>query len=213
LFEIVAAAAFAVQVPNSAFADFTPGGTLVDREVGVTVGNPEASASRKPDNSNVLFDKDYYFKFGVAAPWIEPDTTDFPKTVPFTRVQQRYDTLKKYGDRVKAGIKYLIDLETTVKKNEFAVIPDASSPEYALRPMGLLANGFLASENTGATNELFLAHWYVNEVWLRVGDFKKANDQKEAKQALEAAKKAVNSYLTLMNRVLTPKVGDKFEYV
>ncbi len=48
---------------------FTPGGTLVDREVGVTVGNDEASPSRKVNNENVLFSQDNYFKFGVAAPW------------------------------------------------------------------------------------------------------------------------------------------------
>ena len=36
-------------------AEFTPGGTLVDREVGITVGNADASLSRKVDNSNVIF--------------------------------------------------------------------------------------------------------------------------------------------------------------
>ena len=82
---------------------FTPGGTLVDRDVGVTVGNSEASTSRKVDNSNVLFSQDNYFKFGVAAPWIEADSTEFPKTMPFVLSQQRYDSLKKYGERVKAG--------------------------------------------------------------------------------------------------------------
>ena len=70
----------------------------MDYTVGVRVGNAEASPSRKPDNSNTLFDRDYYFKFGTAAPWIEPGNTDFPKTVPFVRSQQRYDALKQAVD-------------------------------------------------------------------------------------------------------------------
>ena len=54
--------------PNMAHADFAPGGTLLDRTVSVTYGNPDASPSRLRDNSNVLFDKDNYYKFGSAAP-------------------------------------------------------------------------------------------------------------------------------------------------
>lgn len=126
--------------PYNAWADFTPGGTLVDREVGVTVGNPQASASRKPDNTNVLFAQDYYFKFGTAAPWIEPDSTEFPKTMPFVRVQQRYDALKKYGPRIQGGLEKIASLSKMVP----ADIPDpASSDVYQLRPMGLLANNML----------------------------------------------------------------------
>ena len=67
--------------------DFAPGGTLLDRTVSVTYGNPDASPSRLRDNSNVLFDKDNYYKFGAAAPWIDPPgSTDFPKTMPFVVV-------------------------------------------------------------------------------------------------------------------------------
>lgn len=201
-------------------ASFTAGGTLVDREVGVQVGNPEASPSRKPDNSNVIFDKDHYFKFGVAAPWIEPGNTDFPKSMPFTPSQQRYDALKKYGSRVKSGIQYIQSLEDSLKRStsspdneSFAsVIPDpALTQEYMFRPMGLLANSFLASENTGATNELFLARWYVNEMYLQLLDARNASSKDQAMKSFKVAKKAVNSYLGLMNRVINAKVGDKFE--
>jgi len=193
---------------------FTPGGTLVDRDVGATVGNPEASLSRKFDNSNVLFGQDHYFKFGVAAPWIEPGSTEFPKTMPFTVSQQRYDTLKKYGDRVIAGVKTIDALGDVIKTGagEYrSRVADPSAPEYALRPMGLMANGFLASENTGTTNELLLARWYINEIYLAVGDIQGASSEQAALKSYVAAKKAVNSYLGMINRVITPKVGDKFE--
>ncbi len=201
--------------PNQAYAagTFTPGGSIVDRDVGVTVGNPEASLSRKVNNENVLFSQDNYFKFGAAAPWIEPDSVDFPKTMPFVLSQQRYDSLKKYGDRVKKGAQELSKLNETIKAGQYSSIPGCDDPIYALRPLGLLANGFLASENTGATNELFLARWYINEVYLRIGDIQAAGSQAEALVAHNAAKKAMNSYFSMLNRVITSKVGNKFEYI
>lgn len=192
---------------------FTPGGTLVDRDVGVTVGNAEASPSRKVDNSNVLFQQDNYFKFGVAAPWIEADSTEFPKTMPFVLSQQRYDSLKKYGDRVKAGAQAVSDLDTDIKAGNYASITNGDDPKYALRPLGLLANGFLASENTGTTNELLLARWYINEVYLRLEDMRRASSEGEAMAAQKAAKSALNSYFAMLNRVITSKVGNKFEYI
>lgn len=215
-----AAAATLAALPQTAAsaADFTPGGSLVtERTIGVTVGNADASVSRKYDNSNVLFEKDYYFKFGTAAPWIDPDSTDFPKTMPFTKSQQRYDALKKYGERVKSGFAAMKRLENS-QLLPADQIPDPAdkSDVYELRPMGLLANGFLASENTGTPNELFLARWYINEIYLIIGDMRfsaaAADDPVKRKTLYQSLKKAVNSYLTLLNRNMTAKVGDKFEY-
>ena len=192
-------------------ADFTPGGTLVDRQVGINVGNDEASRSRKVDNSNVLFAQDYYFKFGTAAPWLEPDSIEFPKTMPFTRIQQRYDALKKYQTRILGGLDRIKALDR-INPNEVA--DSTAADVYGLRPMGLLANNMLASENSGATNELFLARWYINEVYLLISDIRNADNSPEVARTLaSSARKATNSYLTMMNRVITPKVGDKFEYL
>lgn len=192
---------------------FTPGGTLVDRDVGVTVGNAEASLSRKVDNGNVLFSQDNYFKFGTAAPWIEADSTEFPKSMPFVLSQQRYDALKKYGDRVKSGTQAVNALEGDIKAGNYASVTNGDDPKYALRPLGLLANGFLASENTGTTNELLLARWYINEVYLRLSDISRASNEKDALVAHSAAKSAINSYFAMLNRVITSKVGNKFEYI
>ena len=196
--------------PPAFAADFTPGGTLVDRQVGITVGNSEASPSRKVDNANVLFFQDYYFKFGTAAPWLEPDSTDFPKTMPFTRIQQRYDALKKYQPRIREGMAKIQSLSSS----DDTTIPDPVTQDvYYLRPMGLLANNMLASENTGSTNELFLARWYINELYLLLKDAHDASTPEQAAASVAAAQKAANSYLTMMNRVITSKVGDKFEYI
>jgi hypothetical protein len=192
---------------------FAPGGTLVDYEVGVTVGNPLASSNRKADNSNVVFGQDYYFKFGTAPAFIEKGNTDFPKTMPFTPAQQRYDTMKKYRDRVQRGVDLVVGLEDTIKQGEYSSVPDGSAPEFSIRPMGLLANGLLASENTGTTNELFLARWYINEIFLDINDIRSAPSKEAAMNAHSAAKRALNSYLTLMNRVISSKVGEPFAYV
>lgn len=194
-----------------AMADFAPGGTLVDYTVGPTVGNPRASASRKVDNTNVLFAQDYYFKFGTAAPWIEPDSTDFPKTMPFTRSQQRYDALKKYGDRIQSGLDTIAGVKKVSPRSQ--IVDPASLDVYQLRPMGLLANNLLASENTGSTNELYLARWYINEIYLLLDDLKNAASDEEAKSLYKDLVDATNSYLTLMNRVIIPKVGEKFAYL
>ena len=209
-FMLTSSAGMAVLGPTPAFADFTPGGTLVDREVGVQVGNPQASASRKPDNTNVLFAQDHYFKFGVAAPWIEPDSTEFPKTVPFVRVQQRYDALKKYGPRIINGLFEIKELGN-IPRSE--VRDPTAADVYQLRPMGLLANNFLASENTGSTNEQFLARYYINEIYLLVNDLRNAATDEDAKAIAGAVRSATNSYLALMNRVVTDKVGDKLPYI
>lgn len=211
LITFTATTGLTTQGPTLAMADFTPGGTLVDRQVGVTVGNTQASTSRKADNSNVLFAQDYYFKFGTAAPWIEPDSTEFPKSMPFVRIQQRYDAMKKYGPRIQGGLNIITGLD----KVPAAQITDPTASDvYQLRPMGLLANNMLASENTGSTNELFLARWYINEIYLLVNDLRNASSNgQQAKQVYTALRGATNSYLTLMNRVITPKVGDKFPYL
>lgn len=191
-------------------SEFTPGGSIVDRPVGIQVGNNEASTSRATDNSNVLFGQDYYFKFGNAAQWIEPDATDFPKTMPFVLSQQRYDAKKKYSSRVMDGLQSIKALQ-----GKFGVddVPDASDPAYALRAMGLFANSFMASENTGLSNELLVARWYINEMYLNIGEMRSATSAADASKSYKAAIKAGNSYLSMLNRQINAKVGDKLSYL
>jgi hypothetical protein len=194
---------------------FAPGGTLVEYEVGVQVGNSLASKSRKADNSNVVFSQDYYYKFGTAAPWIDTGTgsMEFPKTMPFVPTQQRYEAMKKYRERVQRGVDLVVNLKNAIEDGSFRDVADGSAPEYSIRPMGLLANNLLASENTGTTNELLLSRWYINEIFLDINDVQSAASKEQALQSYEAALKALNSYLGLLNRVITPKVGDKWDLV
>ena len=186
---------------------------LMDREVSIFYGNKHASPSRRNDNSNVLFSQDNYFKFGAAAQWTETDSTDFPKKMPFVLSQQRYDGLKKYRSKVDIAKSSLLKLGSITSAED---VPLSDDPSYQLRAMGLLANSFLASENTGVSNELMLARWYVNEIYLRIGDYRRAlisGDDEDAKFSYQCMIKAMNSYLTLLNRSITSKVGDPFTYV
>lgn len=196
-------------------AEFAPGGTLItDKEIGILVNNPNASPIRKYDNSNVLFDKDYYYKFGTGIQYIEPPgNTSFPKTMPFTKSQQRYDSMKKYRERIVGSLQLLQSLPKTTTS-----IADPKNKEdvYQLRAMGLLANGLLASENNGLPNELFVARYYINEIYLRLIELSSitTDDKKEQQQQIYSAiEKATNSYLTLMNRAITAKVGEPFPYI
>ena len=201
--------------PPAATADFAPGGTLLDREVSITYGNPEASPSRSRDNSNVLFPQDNFYKFGAAARWIlPPGSTDYPVTVPFVPSQRRYDALKKYGPKVKQSVDAIVRIGSS--SSTINDIPERTDPTYQLRSLGLLADSFLASDNTGTTNELMLARWYINEMYLRIGDYREAlvrEDADEAKACYECLTKAMNSYLSLLNRSITSKVGEKFGYI
>lgn len=194
-------------------SEFAPGGTLLDREVSIFYGNSEASPSRKPDNSNVIFNQDNYYKFGAAAQWIEPGSTEFPKKMPFVLSQQRYDNLKKYGARITSSMEQIVTIGSASSLSD---VPEQIDPVYQIRAMGLLANNFFASENTGTTNELMLARWYINEMYLRIGDYRVAlekGDASGAKVAYGCLIKACNSYLTLLNRSITSKVGDPFSYL
>ena len=137
--------------------------------------------------------------------------------MPFSPSQQRYDALKKYGARANSSAGEIAKLGAALEGDVSASqIAGADDPSYGLRALGLLANSFLASENTGVSNELMLARWYINEMYLRIGDIRNAlekGDSSEAKTCYGYLKKAMNSYLTLMNRVITSKVGDKFGYL
>lgn len=121
--------------------------------------------------------------------------------------------MKKYRERVERGIDRIAALKDSIKSGEYGSILDGSAPEYYIRPMGLMANGFLASENTGSTNELLLSRWYINEIALDIDDIKNASSKEDAQFAYDAMVNAVNSYVNLLNRVITPKVGDKLSLI
>ena len=162
--------------------------------------NPDASLSRDPMNSNVLFSQDFYFKYGRSPPFLVDASSEIPDggAVPFTRVQQRYEAYGKYAARVLAGVEAFRALKGAVDNGSWATVA-SDDTKYNLRAMGLLANGLMASENNGPGNVLFLTRWYVNECALDIGDVAKAADKAQAAAAWERGRKAINSALIVLH--------------
>ena len=162
-----AAGAAVTLAPKDARADGVGPGMFVEAKN--IASNPDASRSRDPMNSNVLFSQDFYFKYGRSPPFLQDATSEIPDggAVPFTRVQQRYEAYGKYAARVLAGVEAFRALKGAVDNGSWATVA-SDDTKYNLRAMGLLANGLMASENNGPGNVLFLTRWYVNEcasVW------------------------------------------------
>ena len=124
-------------------------------------------------------------------------------------MQQRYEQYSKYATRVQAGIDAFAAVEGQIKAGDWAKV-DATSPAFALRTLGLLANGLMASENTSPANVVFLTRWYINEVYLDLGDVAKAKDKKDALASWARGKGALNSALIILNKEISPKVGAQF---
>ena len=86
-----------------------------------------------------------------------------------------------------------------------------------LRKMVLLASAMLTSPNyTGPPFELLIARFYVNEVSFALDEIEEAIENYDLKRALDAwafGRDSFNSYFTVINRAIVPKVGDKFIYI
>jgi len=175
----------------------------------IKANNKGASKSRRMDNSNVIFVQDHYYIFGTAPPFIPKGDTSFPEKMPFVSSTKRYEAMKKYRERVQRGIDLIDSIKGDIEKDNYNSILAADAPEYSTRPFGLLAYAFLASE-TGPTNELYLARWYINEFYLDVNEVKTATSKVDALAAYSNAIKALNSVLVMLNRSITSKVGDPF---
>ena len=203
------APAAALLAPRPALADMAPGFAIVD-SVNIA-SNPAASKSRDAMNGNVLFGQDFYFKYGRSAPFLQDASSPLPDNgaMPFTRMQQRYEQYSKYATRCQAGIDAFAAVEGQIKAGDWAKV-DATSPAFALRTLGLLANGLMASENTSPANVVFLTRWYINEVYLDLGDVAKAKDKKDALASWARGKGALNSALIILNKEISPKVGAQF---
>jgi len=171
--------------------------------------NEGASKSRQMDNSNVVFVQDQYYVTASSPPFIPQGDTSYPEKMPFVASQPRRDVLEKYRQRVQRGIDLLASLEGEIQKGDYKSILAAEAPEYSIRPLGLLAAGFMASDST-VPRQLYIARWYINEIYLDINDIKSAPSKEAALASHANAIKALNSVLGMVNRSITSKVGDPF---
>jgi hypothetical protein len=87
----------------------------------------------------------------------------------------------------------------------------------ALLKMALFATQMLTSPNyTGPSRELLVSRYYINECSFAIGELAKAIDERDLSKALglwEFGKDSWNSYSSIVNKAIVPKVGDKFEMI
>lgn len=87
----------------------------------------------------------------------------------------------------------------------------------ALLKMALFATQMLTSANySGPARELLVCRYYINECAFATRELAKAIDERDRDAALglwEFGKDNWNSYLSIINRSISPKVGDKFEMI
>lgn len=80
--------------------------------------------------------------------------------------------------------------------------------------MVLLSTALLSSPNyTGPPFELLIARYYINEVAFsmrEITDALKSGDVERAAAAWEFGADSWNSYFTIVNNAIVPKVGEKF---
>jgi hypothetical protein len=86
-----------------------------------------------------------------------------------------------------------------------------------LRKMVLFASAMLTSPNyTGPPFELLIARFYVNEVSFAVDEITRAMEGRDLQRAIDAwvfGRDSFNSYFTVVNKAIVPKVGDPFRYI
>jgi hypothetical protein len=87
----------------------------------------------------------------------------------------------------------------------------------SLLKMLLFATSMLTSpNNSGPSIEYLVARFYVNELGFATKELSRAvanQDIERATAAWQFGKDSMNSYLTIINRAIVPKVGDKFNLI
>lgn len=147
----------------------------------------------------------------------------------YVSLKQRIPAYGKYAYSISYGASDYAKLGKILKSsnpnwNEAAQIVDPGldtrmpSPSVdALLKMALFATQMLTSPNyTGPSRELLVSRYYINECSFAIKELAKAIDERDATTALglwEFGKDAWNSYNSIVNRSIVPKVGDKFEMI
>ena len=84
----------------------------------------------------------------------------------------------------------------------------------ALLKMALFATQMLTSPNfSGPNREFLVSRYYINEIAFATQELATAIDERDRTSALalwEFGKDSWNSYFSIVNRSISPKVGEKF---
>lgn len=147
----------------------------------------------------------------------------------YVSLKQRIPADGKYFFSIDNGIREYSQLGNILRGsnpnwNEAAKLVDPGldtrmpSPAVdSLLKMALFATQMLTSPNfTGPNRELLVSRYYINECAFALDGLGKSIDERDVATSLalwEFGKDSFNSYLSILNRSISPKVGDKFDLV
>ncbi|KAL7526774.1 hypothetical protein ACHAWF_001907 [Thalassiosira exigua] len=147
----------------------------------------------------------------------------------YVSLKQRIPAYGKYAFSIQLGATEFTKLGQILRSpnldwNEAAKLVDAGYEQNlpaptvdALLKMALLAGQMLTSPNfSGPNREFLVSRYYINECAFATRELAKAVDERDAAAALglwEFGKDSWNSYFSIVNRSISPKVGDKFEMI
>jgi len=147
----------------------------------------------------------------------------------YVSLKQRIPAYGKYFFSIDNGIKEYTKLGKILRSPnpnwvEAAKLVDPGrdtrmpSPTVdSLLKMALFATQMLTSPNfTGPNRELLVSRYYINECAFVLNGLAKSIDERDIETSLclwEFGKDSFNSYLSIINRSISPKVGDKIELV
>ena len=145
----------------------------------------------------------------------------------YVSLKQKYPAYTNYAFSIRLGAQQYTDLGQKLKSvnNITPEVANSMIQKYfsadtgdeiknALLKMVLFGSLMLTSPNyTGPPFELLIARFYVNEAAFasrEIVDALKANDRERAYAAWEFGRDSWNSYFTVVNPSIVPKVGEKF---
>lgn len=144
-------------------------------------------------------------------------------------LKQRIPAYGKYAFSISLGASEYGQLGKVLKSSnvnwgEAAKLVDAGAEQKipspavdALLKMALFATQMLTSPNySGPSRELLVSRYYINECAFALRQLGKAIEERDVDTSLalwEFGKDSWNSYLSIVNRSISPKVGDKFQMI
>ena len=147
----------------------------------------------------------------------------------YVSLKQRQPAYSKYAFSIALGASEYQKLGNILRSSNPNWIEAASlvDPGFELRmpspavdsllKMALFATGVLTSPNfSGPNREFLVSRYYVNECAFAIRELAVAIDERDAARAMglwEFGRDSFNSYFSIVNRSISPKVGDKFQMI
>ena len=191
---------------------------------------------RLRDTSSNLLSNDYYYIFGKVPPRKiggsninQPQWNTFVACVEnsctYVPIAQRYAAYSKYEPGITRGLRAFRRLLPAIERQDWDELrvgtlngkQDSAPAVDALLKAGLLASQLLVSPNNlREKKEASLATFYVNEVNYALKMIREATAKRDvalARAGWDFGRDSWNSYLSVVNPSIVPKVGEPFELV